>query len=153
MLVTITFSVFSDELGFACNVSFESDCRITVELAIPCEKPGSRVFEGFTVGYHPRSWEIKIVTFVYCSFDTDQSRVSLYMTAVASLSQLVQKPTVTVSPKTGLEVTLSGSAATRSPPTTLFPTLLNIDCRCQTTRDGPYEVQLTIPVEGYDHSY
>ncbi|KAJ0754495.1 hypothetical protein HanPI659440_Chr09g0347461 [Helianthus annuus] len=64
------------------------------------------------------------------SFDTDQSRVSLYMTAVASLSQLVQTPTVTVSPKTGLEVTLSGSAATGSPSTTLSPTLLNIDCRC-----------------------
>ncbi|XP_035832911.1 uncharacterized protein LOC110876226 [Helianthus annuus] len=85
------------------------------------------------------------------SFDTDQSRVSLYMTAVASLSQLVQKPTVTVSPKTGLVVTLSGSAAaTGSPPTTLSPTLLNVDCRCQTARDDPYEVQLTIPVEGYD---
>ncbi|KAF5790831.1 hypothetical protein HanXRQr2_Chr09g0387721 [Helianthus annuus] len=84
-------------------------------------------------------------------FDTDQSRVSLYMTAVASLSQLVQKPTVTVSPKTGLVVTLSGSAAaTGSPPTTLSPTLLNVDCRCQTARDDPYEVQLTIPVEGYD---
>ncbi|KAF5791784.1 hypothetical protein HanRHA438_Chr09g0410531 [Helianthus annuus] len=72
------------------------------------------------------------------------------MTAVASLSQLVQKPTVTVSPKTGLEVTLSGSASTGSPPTTLSPTLLNINCSCQTARDDPYEVQLTIPVEGYD---
>ncbi|KAJ0680053.1 hypothetical protein HanPI659440_Chr16g0620021 [Helianthus annuus] len=108
MLITITFSVFSGELGCVCNVSFESDC----------------------------------------SFDTDQSRVSLYMTAVASLSQLVQKPTV--SPKTGLGVTLSGSAASGSPPTTSSPTLLNIDCRCQTARDDPYEVQLTIPVEGYD---
>ncbi|KAI3780386.1 hypothetical protein L2E82_10367 [Cichorium intybus] len=32
--------------------------RIIVELAIPCEKPGLWVFEGFTVGFHPRSWEI-----------------------------------------------------------------------------------------------
>ncbi|KAM0043222.1 hypothetical protein Hdeb2414_s0010g00338701 [Helianthus debilis subsp. tardiflorus] len=56
--------------------------------------------------------------------------LSLYMTAVASLSQLAQKPTVMVSPKTGLEVTLSGSAATGSPPTTLFPMLLNIDRKC-----------------------
>ncbi|KAJ0436460.1 hypothetical protein HanHA300_Chr16g0591061 [Helianthus annuus] len=55
-----------------------------------------------------------------------------------------------VSPKTGLGVTLSGSAASGSPPTTSSPTLLNIDCRCQTARDDPYEVQLTIPVEGYD---
>ncbi|KAF5808709.1 hypothetical protein HanXRQr2_Chr04g0148621 [Helianthus annuus] len=52
------------------------------------------------------------------------------MTAVASLSQLLQKPTVTVSPKTGLEVTLSNSAATGSRPTTLSPTLLNIDHKC-----------------------
>ncbi|KAF5817759.1 hypothetical protein HanXRQr2_Chr02g0056811 [Helianthus annuus] len=52
------------------------------------------------------------------------------MTAVASLSHLLQKPTVTVSPKTGLEVTLSNSAATGSPLTTLSPTLLNIDRKC-----------------------
>ena len=36
-----------------------SDCvRVLVELAIPCERPGPRVFEGFTIGFHPRSWEI-----------------------------------------------------------------------------------------------
>lgn len=32
--------------------------RTIVELAIPCDKPGKRVFEGFTVGFHPRKWEI-----------------------------------------------------------------------------------------------
>ncbi|XP_076934035.1 uncharacterized protein LOC143600154 [Bidens hawaiensis] len=146
-------------LGCVCNVTFESDCRIIAELAIPCEKPGPRVFEGFTVGFHPRSWEIVyngMTQYGYekaykdYSFGTDQSHVSLYMTAIASLSQLVQKPTYTVSPKNGLEVTLSGSGATGDPPTTLSPTLLNIDWRCETTRDDPYEVQLTIPVEGYD---
>ena len=31
---------------------------VFVELAIPCEKPGPRAFEGFTVGFNPRSWEI-----------------------------------------------------------------------------------------------
>ncbi|KAI3798862.1 hypothetical protein L1987_34146 [Smallanthus sonchifolius] len=147
------------EFGCVCNATFESDCRIIVELAIQCEKPGSRVFEGFTVGFHPRSWEIVyngMTQYGYekaykdYSFDTDQSRVSLYMTAIASLSQLVQKPTVKVSPKTGLEITLSGLGATGSPPTTLSPTLLNIDWRCETASDNPYEVQLTIPVEGYD---
>lgn len=40
------------------NVSYYNCCRVFVELAIPCEKPGPRVFEGFTVGFHPRSWEI-----------------------------------------------------------------------------------------------
>ncbi|KAK1410439.1 hypothetical protein QVD17_36976 [Tagetes erecta] len=147
------------KLGCICSVTSESDCRVIVELAIPCEKPGLRVFEGFTVGFHPRSWEIVyngMTQYGYekaykdYSFDTDQRRVSLYMTAVASLSKLVQKPTVTVSPKTGLEVTLSGSGATGSPPTTLSPTLLNIDWRCETAHDDPYVVQLTIPVEGYD---
>nr|GMD06496.1 AT4G36440-like protein [Ipomoea batatas] len=33
-------------------------CRTIVELAIPCDKPGKRVFEGFTVGFHLRKWEI-----------------------------------------------------------------------------------------------
>ncbi|KAJ0489466.1 hypothetical protein HanHA300_Chr12g0444421 [Helianthus annuus] len=147
MLITITFSVFSGELGCVCNVSFESDCRIIIELAIPCEKPGSR-------GLKDSQWAIihghgKLKSLPLFIAALIRTRV-VYMTAVASLSQLVQKPTVTVSPKTGLEVTLSGSAATGSPPTTLSPTLLNIDCRCQTARDDPYEVQLTIPVEGYD---
>ena len=32
--------------------------RVLVELAIPCKEQGVRVFEGFTVGFHPRSWEI-----------------------------------------------------------------------------------------------
>nr|GMC64786.1 rust resistance kinase Lr10-like [Ipomoea batatas] len=31
---------------------------LEVELAIPCDKPGKRVFEGFTVGFHLRKWEI-----------------------------------------------------------------------------------------------
>ena len=38
---------------------------MVVELAIPCEKPGSRVFEGFTVGFHPRTWEIVRYTYIY----------------------------------------------------------------------------------------
>nr|XP_043634822.1 uncharacterized protein LOC122605924 isoform X2 [Erigeron canadensis] len=146
-------------LECVCNVTFESDCRIIVELAIACEKPGARVFEGFTVGFHPRSWEIVYngmtqygyeKAYMDYSFDTDQSRLSLYMTAISSISQLVTIPTITVSPDTGLEVTLSGSAATGSPPTTLSPTLLNIDWRCERAHDSPYEVQVTIPVDGYD---
>ncbi|XP_024968812.1 uncharacterized protein LOC112508244 isoform X2 [Cynara cardunculus var. scolymus] len=147
-------------LECVCNVTLESDCRMIVDLAIPCEKPGLRVFEGSTVGFHPRTWEIVyngMTQYGYekaykdFSFQTDQSHVSLYMTAIASLSHLVQKPSITVSPQDGLEVTLSGSAATTgSRPTTLSPTLLNIDWRCETAHDSPYEVQLTIPVEGYD---
>lgn len=142
-----------------CNVTLESDCRIIVELAIPCEKPGLRVFEGFTVGFHPRSWEIVYNGMTQIgyekvyndySFDTDQSHVSLYMTAIASLSHLVKKPSIKVSPETGLAVSLSGSGATGSPPTTLSPTLLNIDWTCEKTSDNPYEVLITIPVEGYD---
>nr|GMC89455.1 AT4G36440-like protein [Ipomoea batatas] len=33
--------------------------RTIVELAIPCDKPGKRVFEGFTVGFHLQKWEIR----------------------------------------------------------------------------------------------
>ncbi|KVI08810.1 hypothetical protein Ccrd_012819 [Cynara cardunculus var. scolymus] len=136
-------------LECVCNVTLESDCRMIVDLAIPCEKPGLRVFEGSTVGFHPRTWEIVyngMTQYGYekaykdFSFQTDQSHVSLYMTAIASLSHLVQKPSITVSPQDGLEVTLSGSAATTgSRPTTLSPTLLNIDWRCETAHDSPYE--------------
>ncbi|CAK9157097.1 unnamed protein product [Ilex paraguariensis] len=145
--------------GCICNVTFESTCRVLVELAIPCEKQGLRVFEGFTVGFHPRSWEIvnngmtqlgfeKV--YKEFSFKTEPTHVDLYMTAIASLSSLVQQPIIKISPEQGLEVRLSGSGATGSPPTTLTPTMLMVDWRCEKARDIPYEVEITVPVEGYD---
>ncbi|CAL5326413.1 unnamed protein product [Camellia sinensis] len=145
-------------LGCICNVTYESACRVLVELAIPCEKQGLRVFEGFTVGFHPRSWEIVYNGMTQLgfekshhefSFGTEPSHVALYMTAIASLSNLVQKPTVKVFPEHGLEVRLSGSGANGSPPTTLSPTMLMVDWRCEKAQDTPYEVEITIPVESY----
>ncbi|KAF3638482.1 hypothetical protein FXO37_24368 [Capsicum annuum] len=130
-----------------------------VELAVPCEKPGLRVFEGFTVGFHPRSWEIVYNGMTQLgyeeahkefSFNTAQTRVALYMTAIASVSGSVQKPLVKVSPEQGLKVRFSGSAATGGSPTTLSPTVLLIDWRCNVARDNPYDVEVTIPIENYD---
>uniref|UniRef100_A0A5B7BMT6 G-protein coupled receptor n=1 Tax=Davidia involucrata TaxID=16924 RepID=A0A5B7BMT6_DAVIN len=146
-------------LGCVCNVTYESTCRVLVELAIPCEKQGLRVFEGFTVGFHPRSWEVVYNGMTQLGFEkshhefsfrTEQTHLALYMTAVASLSSLVQKPIIKISPEHGLEVRLSGSAATGNPPTTLSPTVLIVDWRCQKARDTPYEVEITIPVESYE---
>ncbi|KAK1324834.1 hypothetical protein QJS10_CPA01g01232 [Acorus calamus] len=148
------------ELGCICNVTYDNTiCRVLVELAIPCEKPGPRVFEGFTVGFHPRSMELVyngLTQFGFeklghaYSFGTEQTHVSLYLTAIASLSGLVGKLTLKINPDKGLEVKLSGSGANGSPPTTLSPTLLGVDWRCVTPRDTPYEVAISIPVEGYD---
>ncbi|KAI9164700.1 hypothetical protein LWI28_000448 [Acer negundo] len=146
-------------LGCICNVSYDSTCRVFVELAIPCEKPGPRVFEGFTVGFHPRSWEIVYNGLTQpgfeksrhdFSFGTKQTQVALYMTAIASASTLVRKPSFKVFPEKGLEVRLLGSAAAGSPPTTLSPTMMTVDWRCETARDTPYEVNVSIPVEGYE---
>ncbi|TXG59724.1 hypothetical protein EZV62_014297 [Acer yangbiense] len=146
-------------LGCICNVSYDSTCRVFVELAIPCEKPGPSVFEGFTVGFHPRSWEIVYNGMTQpgfeksrrdFSFGTEQTQVALYMTAIASVSTLVRKPSFKVLPEKGLEVRLLGSAAARSPPTTLSPTMMTVDWRCETARDTPYEVNVSIPVEGYE---
>lgn len=147
------------ELGCICNVTYESTCRVLVELAIPCKEQGVRVFEGFTVGFHPRSWEIVYNGMTQLGFDkshhafsfgTEHTYVALYMTAIASLSTLVQKPTVKIFPEHGLKVGLSGSGATGRPPTTLSPTMLVVDWRCEKARDTPYEVDITIPVEGYE---
>ncbi|CAI9110845.1 OLC1v1010936C4 [Oldenlandia corymbosa var. corymbosa] len=146
-------------LGCVCDVTYESTCRVLVELAIPCAKPGPRVFEGFTVGFHPRSWEIVYNGMTQLgfekarddfSFSTDQTHVVLYMTAIASQSSLVQKPTIKVSPEQGLEVRLSGSGSTGGAPTTLSPSTLLIDWTCEKARDSPFEVEVTIPVENYD---
>ncbi|XP_059440542.1 uncharacterized protein LOC132172996 isoform X1 [Corylus avellana] len=145
--------------GCICNVTYESTCRVFVELAIPCERLGPRVFEGFTVGFHPRSWEIVYngmtqlgfeKSYRDFSFTTEQVHVALYMTAIASLSNLVQKPIIEVLPENGLEVQLSGSGATGKPPTTLSPTVLIVDWRCEKALDTPYEVNVTIPIEGYE---
>ncbi|XP_052196676.1 uncharacterized protein LOC127804011 isoform X2 [Diospyros lotus] len=147
------------ELGCICNVTYESTCRVLVELAIACEKQGPQVFEGFTVGFHPRSWELVYNGLTQMgyekshhefSFKTEQTHVALYMTAIASLSTLVQKPTFKISPEHGLEVKLSGSGASGRPPTTLSPTILMVDWRCEKARNTPYEVEITIPVKGYD---
>ncbi|KAF3440729.1 hypothetical protein FNV43_RR19015 [Rhamnella rubrinervis] len=146
-------------LGCICNVTYQSTCRVFVELAIPCEKPGPRVFEGFTVGFHPRSWEIVYNGMTQLgfekshhefSFSTEQADVILYLTAIASLSTLVKKPIVKVYPNNGLDVSISGSGASGKPPTTLSPTMLIIDWRCERASDTPYEVNITIPVEGYE---
>ncbi|RYR80019.1 hypothetical protein Ahy_A01g004803 isoform C [Arachis hypogaea] len=119
--------------GCICNVTYESNCRVSVELALPCEKPGPQVFQGFTVGFHPRSWEIVyngMTQFGFekpnrdFSFDAGQSQVVLFMTAVASHSSLVGKPSLKVLPEKGLEIRLSGSANHGKPPTTLSPTML-----------------------------
>ncbi|MCL7041261.1 hypothetical protein MKW94_003088, partial [Papaver nudicaule] len=84
------------------------------------------------------------------SFGTEQRHVSLYMTAISSLSRMVGKPIIKVNPDEGLEVKLSGSAADGSPPTTLSPTMLVMDWRCEKSHNTPYEVNITIPVEGYE---
>ncbi|KAL5713334.1 hypothetical protein ACHQM5_015419 [Ranunculus cassubicifolius] len=146
-------------LGCICNVTYESTCRVIVDLAIPCEKKGPRVFEGFTVGLHPRSWEVVYNGMTNLgfeklhhefSFETEQTHVSLYMTAISSVSSLVGKPMFKVTPEKGLDVKLSGSGATGIPPTTLSPTMLNVDWTCESARDTPYEVFVSIPVEGYE---
>lgn len=146
-------------LGCICNVVYESTCRVIVELAIPCEKQGVRIFEGFTVGFHPRSWEVVYNGLTQLgfekshhefSFGTEQTHVTLYMTAIASLSSLVRKPIVKVFPENGLDVRLSGSGASGNQPTTLSPTVLIVDWNCAQAHNIPYEVNITIPVEGYE---
>ncbi|CAN8328042.1 unnamed protein product [Cochlearia groenlandica] len=179
-------------LGCICSVTQDSTCRVTVELAIPCEKPGPRVLKGFTVGLHPRSWEIiynGMTQFGFekvhreFNFKTEQTHLTLYMTAIASLSTLVGKPIVKVSPENGLAVKITGSSLTGNHPTTLSPSTLVLDWNCnnfwylaflflslifvftnfqlllslvcenvkgEKSRQTPYEVNVTIPVDGYD---
>ncbi|XP_074584443.1 uncharacterized protein LOC141840371 isoform X2 [Curcuma longa] len=146
--------------GCICSVSYdESLCRVHAQLAIPCTNRGSRVFEGFTVGFHPRSWEIVSNGMTQLgyeklhnefSFGTEQTHVSLYLTAKSSLSGLVRKPLIKVNPDKGLEVKLTGSAENGRAPTTLSPTVLNIYWRCEVACETPYEIQIMVPVDGYD---
>ncbi|KAI4326383.1 hypothetical protein MLD38_031705 [Melastoma candidum] len=147
------------KLGCICNVTYESTCRVLVELAIPCERQGPRVFQGFTVGFHPRSWEIVYNGMTQpgfeksnhdFSFTTEQTHITLYMTAAAHLSSFVKKPAVKVSPDEGLDIKLSGTGMTGKIPTTLSPTTLILDWRCNVPRKTPYEVEITIPVDGYE---
>ncbi|EPS70332.1 hypothetical protein M569_04428, partial [Genlisea aurea] len=146
-------------LGCICNAIYESTCSVSIDLAIPCTKPGPRVFEGFTVGFHPRNSEIVYNGFTQLgyeraseefSFGTEQRDVTLYLTAVASVSDLVQMPTVKVTPEIGLDVQLSGSGARGIFPTTLSPSVIRVDWTCKKVRDTPYAVEITIPVKNYD---
>ncbi|XP_040376018.1 uncharacterized protein LOC102701030 isoform X1 [Oryza brachyantha] len=146
--------------GCICSISYdELICRVVVELAIPCPKSGPRVFKGFSVGFHPRSSELVYNGLTQLgfeqlhhefSFQSEQSQVSLYLSAVYSLSGLVGKPSFKVNPVKGLDVTLTGSGTNGAMPTTLSPTVLNVIWRCEIARSSPYEVNILIPVEGYD---
>ncbi|KAL6007130.1 hypothetical protein ACLOJK_032626 [Asimina triloba] len=146
--------------GCICDVTYDPTmCRAFIELAIPCVKKGLRVFEGFTVGFHPRSWELVYNGLTQLgfekarhefSFGTEQAYVSLYMTAISALSHLVGKPVFKVEPDKGLEVKLSVSASNKSPPTTLSPSILMVNWRCEKAHETPYEVVVSIPVEGYE---
>ncbi|KAK8939023.1 hypothetical protein KSP39_PZI010814 [Platanthera zijinensis] len=148
------------EFGCICSITYDaSKCRVLVEIAIPCTKLGFRVFEGFTVGFHPRSWEVVYNGLTQIgfekphhefSFGTDNSQVSLYLTAISSLADLVKKPSYKVNPEEGLEITLSGSAASGMAPTTLSPSVLLVNWRCEKIHDRPYEIDISIPVKGYD---
>lgn len=147
-----------DESGCICNVSYDTSCRAIVELALSCSQPSSRVFQGFTIGFHPRAWELVyngITQWGYekpqygYSFGTKETKVSLYFTAVAAVSKYVGKPSYTVFPDKGLEVELSGSASAGDPPTTLSPTILNVNWRCEKAQDALYIVNITVPIEGY----
>lgn len=147
-------------LGCICSVTYDTTmCRAHVEIAIPCVKRGSRVFKGFTVGFNPRSWEVVYDGLTQLgfeqshsefSFGTEQTHVSLYLTAVSALSDLVGKPVVKVIPDKGLEVKLAGSGVSGHAPTTLSPTTVVVNWRCEIARDTPYEVEISIPVDGYD---
>ncbi|KAJ0989042.1 hypothetical protein J5N97_007398 [Dioscorea zingiberensis] len=148
------------QLGCICSVVYDAiKCRVIIELAIPCVKRGPRVFEGFTVGFHPRSWEVVYNGMTQLgyekphhgfSFQTEQTYLSLYLTAMSSLSGLVGKPTLKINPDKGLKVELSGSAASGSAPTTLSPSILIVNWRCLSAHDIPYEIFISIPIDGYD---
>lgn len=49
--------------------------------------------------------------------------VKLYVLCLINYSQVL--------PESGLEIKLSGSGATASAPTTLSPTMLNVEWRCE----------------------
>jgi len=68
--------------------------------------------------------------FLICSFKTEQTHLTLYMTAIASLSTLVGKPIIKVSPENGLDVKIAGSSLTGNHPTTLSPSTLVLDWNC-----------------------
>ncbi|KAL2905523.1 hypothetical protein RDABS01_004233 [Bienertia sinuspersici] len=150
-------------LDVYASVTYESSCRVLVELAIPCEKRGPRVFEGFTIGFHPRSWEIVYNGMTQLgfekshnefSFSTEQTRVTLYMTAIASLSTLVQKPIVKWQL---LWCILKMAWKSVYLALVLLETLqqlyhqpFDLDWTCTEAHTTPYEVEITIPVENYE---
>eukprot|EP00249_Psilotum_nudum_P012542 c23845_g1_i1 orf=393-1616(+) len=146
--------------GCICNVTYDpSLCRAVAMFAISCGPRGPHVFPGFTVGFNPRGWEVVYNGITQWGFykpfldyriETDQTIVSLYFTAISALSKLVGKPVFQVYPGKGLSVWLSGTAGNGDPPTTESPTILEVNWQCNIARELPYEVNITVPVEGYD---
>jgi len=83
------------------------------------------------------------------SFGTKETKVSLYFTAAAALFKRVGKPFYTVFPDKGLEVKLSVSASVGDTPTTLSPTILEVNWRCEKAENTQYVVNIIVPIDGY----
>ncbi|CAM6115925.1 unnamed protein product [Calypogeia fissa] len=150
-----------DPVGCICSVTFddtEKPCAASVVLVVNCPNPGPRVINGFTVGFSPRGKEVVangLTQWGYendqhadYSFDTSQLQVFLYFSAPSQVATELGKPTIATSPSKGLEVQLSGSAASGTAPTTLTPSLLGVQWRCEAAR--MFVVTVTVPVNGYD---
>ncbi|MFS7898402.1 hypothetical protein Hanom_Chr15g01374161 [Helianthus anomalus] len=133
--------------------------ELSLNLQFSCEKPGSRVFEGFTVGYHPRSWEIAYKDYRSCPL----SKLNIWTNICYNPYLINIIVTFHVLSRKSLPLFIAALIRTRL--VFLLRAVWRLLClaprqqgvhrqlclqRCQTARDGPYEVQLTILVEGYD---
>ncbi|KAE8709510.1 hypothetical protein F3Y22_tig00110330pilonHSYRG00083 [Hibiscus syriacus] len=89
---------------------------------------------------HGKFWVLKNLTVIL---------VTLYLTAIASQSNLVRKPVVKIFPENGLEVKISGSGQMEA---AYYFISLDFASRLEMCKglNSPYEVKISIPVEGYE---
>eukprot|EP00250_Pteridium_aquilinum_P019146 c24317_g1_i1 orf=834-1631(-) len=147
-----------DDFGCICNVTYHHNlCKAKVLIAVDCSGRGPRISPGFTIGFQPRGWEVvkNGITQIdfrkpshNFSFETNQKSVSLYMTSTAGLASDIGKPQIQVQPPQGLSVQIASKASIPSAMESTF--ILQLDWKCEKSRDQPYEVNIRVPIAGYD---
>lgn len=149
-----------DEFGCICNATYNhNSCKAKVLVAVNCGSRGPRISPGLKIGFQPRGWEVVRNGMTQIgfrkplhnfSFETHQKSVSLYMTSIVGLASNVGKPQIQVQPPEGLSVEIVSKVTMTKPSETESMTLLEVDWKCEKSREQPYEVNIRVPMDGYD---
>ncbi|KAI5060240.1 hypothetical protein GOP47_0024660 [Adiantum capillus-veneris] len=149
-----------DDFGCICNVTYTHNlCKAKVLAALDCSNQGSRIFPEFSMGLQQKGSEVVKngitqkeyrKSFHSSGFESSQKSVSLYVTSTADFPGNLEKLDIQVQPSQGLVVSVVNRPVLGIISATDSTNLLEVNWKCEKISEQPYEVNIRIPIEGYD---